>query len=245
MQFYGDYHIHTLYSDGRATVREMIEAAHLKGLSLVGLADHGPRNIGTGIKNSQVYLEIKEEVKIINKEYIDLDIKVGAEANIIGLQGELDVSEDVIKKLDYLLVGLHPYVLPQNINSAWKYVLGNQLGKLNKGQREKVKNINTKTLIESINKHKVLAITHPGLKMSVDYKELALACVKTNTALEINTGHKWPSLKDVLTIASTGVNFIVNSDAHFPETVGELDYGAYVLKKANVPPERILNAVKD
>jgi len=242
MDFYGDYHMHSQYSDGRATVAEMVEAAHLKNLAEVGITDHGPRNIGTGVKTSEIYLQIKSETRALAEDYSHLKIMVGAEADIVGLNGELDIDKKVIQELDYLLIGLHPYVLPQDWSSAWKFVLGNQLAKINKGVKEKVKNINTKTTIDAIYKYDALAITHPGLKMDVDYQEVAQACVKTNTALEINTGHTFPGVQEVLQVAKTGVNFIVNSDAHFPETVGELDFGAYVLEKAQIPLERVLNA---
>ena len=95
---------------------------------------------------------------------------MGAEADIIGLEGEIDICSEITKELDFLMVGLHPYVKPKNLSTAWNYVLGNQLVKINKGQQEKIKNINTKTLIETVNKHNCLAITHPGLKMEVDHR---------------------------------------------------------------------------
>jgi putative hydrolase len=237
--------MHTDYSDGRAKVIDMVESARLKKLKEVGISDHGPANIGTGVKSSSTYLKIKAETRDLAKNFPELKIMVGAEADIVGLQGQLDIHEKVIEELDYLLVGLHPYVVPSNIGTAWNFVLGNQMVKFNKGVKEKVKNTNTKTLIESIYKYDVLAVTHPGLKMDVNYQELSRACIQRNTALEINTGHTFPKVADVLAIAKCGVNFIVNSDAHFPEMVGEFDYGRYVLTKAQVPAERVLNAVKE
>jgi len=41
-----------------------------------------------------------------------------------------------------------------------------------------------------------------------------------------------------------GALLVVNSDSHFPETVGNLAEGAALLKKYNVPPEQVLNARK-
>ncbi|MFZ7101306.1 MAG: PHP domain-containing protein [Peptococcaceae bacterium] len=242
MHFFGDYHLHTNYSDGRATVEDMVEAAHLKGLLEVGIADHGPGNIGTGVKDSNTYLQIKEDLKRLHEEYPDIKKKVGAEADIVSLDGKIDVGKEIIKELDYLLVGLHPYVYPADLSTAWNYVIGNQLVKINKGLKEKVKNINTKTLLDALGRYDVLAITHPGLKMEIDFSELAKSCAKRNTALEINTGHTFPGIKEVLAVANSGVNFIVNSDAHYPETVGEFEYGAYVLKKAGIPVDQVLNA---
>ena len=175
--------MHTLYSDGRADIMEMAEAAHLKGLREIGIADHGPANIGTGVKVGETYLQIKDEVKIWTPNN-------GRSQQILWVAGNW-IQKNVIKELDYLLVGLHPFVKPNDFGTAWSYVLGNQLVKVNKGLKEKVKNINTKTLIASLYEYNVLAVTHPGLKMEVDYQELARACIKTDTALEINTGHNF------------------------------------------------------
>jgi putative hydrolase len=59
---------------------------------------------------------------------------------------------------------------------------------------------------------------------------------------EINAGHKYPNYQQVLEAARCGVDFIVNSDAHFPESVGYLDYGAWVVEKCQIPLERVKNA---
>ncbi|SMB85495.1 putative hydrolase [Desulfonispora thiosulfatigenes DSM 11270] len=241
MNFIGDYHTHSTYSDGESTIEEIAFMAEQKGLKEVAITDHGPANIGAGVKNSETYLQIKEHIKGIAPKFPELNILLGAESNLIGLKGEIDIDPKVIKELDFLLVGLHPYVKPIDLESAWKYVIGNRWAKFNKGQREKIKNNNTKSLNEAITKNDCLAVTHPGLKMPIDLKELGKRCVKTNTAFEINTGHTFPCLEDVLEVAKTGVEFIVNSDAHFPKTVGEFGYGAEILKKANIPNEQVLN----
>lgn len=219
--------------------------AQKRNLQEIAITDHGPANIFAGVKNNSIYLKIKEEVKKRAKNFPQLKVMVGAEANIIGLQGQIDIDKKIIKQLDLLLVGLHPYVKPIDWNSAFNFVVRNQLSQINRGQREKVKNINTKTLLEAVHKNDCLAITHPGLNMPIDYKELAKGCVKTNTALEINAGHKFPGLEEILEAADSGVDFIVNSDSHFPHTVGELSYGGKVLKKAKIDLDRIINIKRE
>ena len=37
---FADFHTHTIFSDGTATVREMIDAARSRGLSALGISDH-------------------------------------------------------------------------------------------------------------------------------------------------------------------------------------------------------------
>ena len=243
MQFFGDYHMHTTYSDGKAAVKEMVEAAHHCQLREVGLADHGPRSIGTGVKNSGEFLKIKDELAMLRLEFPGLKMLAGAEADVISPAGELDISREVIKNLDYLIVGLHPYVLPKGLAGAG-FILGNQVKKVMPFLGKKIVNLNTKALVEAIYKHDVWAVSHPGLKMEIDIEEVARACINQDTAWEINAGHKHPSYKEVLAAARSGVDFVVNSDAHLPESVGCLDYGSWVLEKCGVAVERVRNARK-
>lgn len=243
MNFYGDYHVHTLNSDGRGSVEAMIMAADSCGLQEIGLADHGPGNIGTGVKNDQVFLRINEELAALRPKYRDLRILSSAEADVVSLNGDLDIARDVISALDYLIVGLHPYVFPRDLQ-GFGWLLANQLT-IPGRNRNRVRNMNTKALKEAVYKHDVWAVSHPGLKMVIDIPEMARACAVRDTLWEINTGHKQPSYHEVLEAARYGVNFVVNSDAHFPESVGSLDYGSWVLEKAGVPWDRVRNAISD
>lgn len=241
MEFYGDYHMHSIYSDGRGTLEEMVMAADKCRLLEIGIADHGPGSLGTGVKNEGTFHAIKEELRELQSLYPGLKVLAGAEANIISRQGGLDISRKVIRELDYVIAGLHPFILPHSLgDTGW--VLANMTVPRLAAFRKWAKNTNTKALVETIYTYEIMAVSHPGLKMEIDIAETARACVSRNTAWEINTGHQFPSYGEVLEAARCGVDFIVNSDAHFPETVGCFDYGAWVLEKAKVPLERIINA---
>lgn len=242
MNFIGDYHVHTIHSDGRGSSEEMVVAAGTRGLKEIGIADHGPGNIGTGVKSENVFSGIKEELAALGPKFPELKILAGAEADVISLNGDLDLDKKVISALDYLIVGLHPFVFPRDIKS-FGWLLSNQIRIAGK-TKEQVKTMNTKALKEAVYKHNVWAVSHPGLKMEIDIPEVAKACVMRDTLWEINTGHKHPSYHDVLEASKYGVDFVVNSDAHFPESVGSLEYGDWVLKKANLPVERVYNSAR-
>ena len=253
MKFFGDYHIHTTYSDGRSSVEEMVEAASLAGLKELGLADHGPRNLGSGVKSEQVLLHIKDELNLSKEQYPEMKLYAGVEANVVSLMGDLDISREVIKQLDFLIAGLHPYVLPKKLKEL-PWVLKNNLFNVSSnwvssgwsrgksGGKRRIINDNTKALVEAIYRYEIDVISHPGLKMEIDLAETAKACLARDTCWEINTGHQHPGYQEVLEVARWGVNFMVNSDAHFPESVGALDYGSWVLEKAGVPLQQIKNA---
>lgn len=242
MHIFADYHMHSTYSDGRATIREMAEAARVKGLEQITIADHGPQNIGVGIKNAATLLDIKEEIQDLNEALSDLKVYSGVEADIVDLEGGIDVPKKIYKELDMLLVGLHPHIWPNDLQTAWNYVAINKLQNYFSPAKKKVITTNTKTLVEALHTHDVDIVTHPGLGMPLDLDEVAKACVATDTAYEINAGHGYQTVEEIKKVARYGVNFVLNSDAHFTASVGELEQGLATLENAQVPVEQIINA---
>ncbi len=241
MEFTGDYHMHSKYSDGRATVSEMVNSARLKGLRSVAITDHGPHNVGTGVEKASTFLDIKKELRELSDEYSDINIFCGCEADITGLNGEIDVPQEISKHLDVFIVGLHPFARPNHLADLWALNGRNQAARISQGARRKVTNSNTKTLVLAMENNSINIISHPGLGMPIDVAEVASACVRNNVYYEINCGHSFPPLEDVLEAKRQGVEFIVDSDAHFVESVGRLDYGSRILEQAQIAPEQVIN----
>lgn len=243
MKFYGDYHTHSRYSDGRQSLDEIALAAEKRGLKEVAVTDHGPLAAVIGVKNERSYLQIKDEVKAINDAgQYELEMFVGAEANIRDLEGGLDISYNMIKELDFLIAGLHPYTLPTSIDDGIKIWLQNSLRHLGKGQREKAKGANTKACCEALHRNpEVEILAHPGLFFEVEMEEIARACIKNDVLFEINCGHEHPDISDIMKVERIGVDFIIDSDAHFPETVGDLSYGEYIINRLDIDPARVIN----
>ena len=241
MQFVGDYHMHTICSDGRAHIEDMVAAGQESGLLEIGIADHGPANIGTGVKDVRDFLTIKKEISRLQAINPSVKCLTGAEADVLDFSGKIDLEPAIIKELDYLIVGLHPFIKPVGLKEG-SWLLRNQLQQVFPRLKSRVRNDNTKALVEAIHQFDLLAISHPGLKMPIEITEVAKACLIENTAWEINTGHQFPSYAEVLQAAKCGVDFIVNSDAHFPESVGRLEYGSWVLEKAGVSEARVRNS---
>ncbi|KAF1086134.1 putative phosphatase YcdX [Sporotomaculum syntrophicum] len=241
MQLFADWHVHTSYSDGRATLEEMVAAAASCGLDEVAVTDHGPRAMFIGVREAGVYQELKEQAARLAEHY-PVRVLVGAEANVISLSGEIDLPASIIKELDILAAGLHPQVwcLPWWQTVTW--ILPNRLGKAVGSIREKMREANTLALVAAVRQNPLTFISHPGLGMAVDLDEVARACAVTGCAMEINTGHHYVRDKVVLSALREGARLVVNSDAHVPGTVGKLDIGIKLLDKYRVPPEQVLNA---
>lgn len=243
MKFYGDYHTHSHHSDGRQSIREIAAAAQKRGIREVAVTDHGPHAALIGVKNAGTYMKIKNEVESINEsnEY-DVVLFTGAEANIKSLQGDLDVPQEIIKQLDLLIVGLHPYTLPTAVDDGLNIWVQNSLRHLGKSQQQKAQNANTKATVEALYRNpEVDILSHPGLFFKVDMEEVARACIKNEVLFEINCGHEHPQLSDIMVVDKLGTDFIVDSDAHFPDSVAQLDYGEKIINRLGIEPTRVTN----
>jgi len=241
MHLIADWHVHTSYSDGRATLESMVAAAARRGLAEVAVTDHGPRGMFIGVRKAGVYRELKQRAARLSELY-RVRVLVGAEANVISLDGEIDIPPDVACELDVLMAGLHPQVWCRPWWQTLTWILPNRLGKSVGWLRERMREANTRALVAAVRRNPLVFISHPGLVMAVDLDEVAKACAATGCAMEINTGHHYNWDEVVQAALRQGAQLVVNSDAHYPETVGELDVGIKLLDKYRVSPERVLNA---
>ena len=66
MKYYGDYHTHSRYSDGREQVESIAEAARWRGLSEVAVTDHGPRLLVLGVDGLSRYEQLLQEINSLN-----------------------------------------------------------------------------------------------------------------------------------------------------------------------------------
>lgn len=242
IEFYGDYHTHSRHSDGRQTVEELVAAARKKGLKEVAITDHGPLAAVIGVKNAGVYLDLRKTITELNAEADNPRIYLGAEANIRDRDGTLDIPQEVIAELDILIAGLHPYTLPTSVDEGIGLFAQNSLRHLGKSQRQKAINANTEAIVEVLYKNpEVDILSHPGLFFNVDIEEVARACVENEVLFEINCGHGQPGISDIIKADKVGVQFIINSDAHFQNTVGDLHYGLMAVEKLGIDKERVVN----
>ena len=93
-----DYHMHTTFSDGKNTIKEMVETAKKLGLSEIAITDHV-------WKSTKWFDEYRNEIKQNNSDSIS--IKVGFEAKALSLKGEIDATDDMILKSDIRLGAIH------------------------------------------------------------------------------------------------------------------------------------------
>lgn len=243
MKIIGDYHTHTVYSHGKNTIRDNVLAAREKGLEEIAICDHGPGHVFYGVRKKNIY-RMREEIDSLKEEFDDISILLGLEANVMSYEGDIDVDEDILEILDILLVGYHYGIVPRGLRSIYKFYLINGLSKKLSSLESSIIEDNTNALIRAIERYPIDLITHPGSKARIDPIRLGKECAKRGVCLEINSSHSQLDVENLRKAMETGVDFMINSDAHSKERVGNFDKGIYRALEVGLEVERIKNAQK-
>lgn len=244
MKLYGDYHTHTIYSHGSGSIRDNVEAALKKGLKEIAICDHGPGHYLYGVKKKNIPI-MRKEIDRLNEEYSKRDIKIllGVEANLTGFDGSIDMDDELIRQTDILLLGYHYGVVPEGLKNGLGLYIMNPITKFLPIGRKTALELNTMAFVKAINNYSIDFITHPGSKAKVDIRTLAREAGKVGTALEINSKHSQLSVESIEIAMKEDVEFIINSDAHTPEDVGNIEKAIKRAKDAGLPMDRIRNLI--
>ncbi len=223
-KFVLDTHTHTVAS-GHAygTVTEMAKAASEAGLELLAVTDHAPKLPGGP---HEMYFR---NFKVIDKEMFGVKILMGAELNIIDYQGTVDLEEGLLKKMDICIASLHTVCLSPGTRSE-----------------------NTETILKAMENPYVRIIGHPDDgRFAIDYEAMVRGAKEQGVLIEINNSslvsgacrlNSASNLREILRICEKcGQEVIVNTDSHFPSSVGQFREARALLEETGFPEELIVN----
>ena len=235
MKILADYHTHTIYSHGKGTIEDNVKEAISKGIETLGISDHSYGHLTYGVKRDDIF-KMREEIDILNEKYKNkIKILLGVESNILDDKGNIDYDDKIGDVLDYVMAGYHFGSKPTNvkalINHANNYVF----------KTEKAKEYNTLGIINAMKNNNIFVITHPGDKGDIYIEEVAKVAKETNTKLEINSTHRFLNANQLRQIEHIGNTFIVGSDAHVPQNVGNFNLALNTRKEAKIDLSLIEN----
>lgn len=235
-----DYHTHTVYSHGKGSIKDNIEVAREKGIKILGISDHGPGHKGFGIKRNDIFI-MRDEIDGLNAMYDDIEVRLGLEANISMTDGSLDVDDEMMQSLDYLMAGYHFGTMDRPILTSAKIHFYNYISEHSNSIERRVRIINTKAFIKAMESYNLLAITHPGAKGPLFMDEVIKAAMDNDVLLEINNKHGHLSVDEIRLAGKMGADFIVGSDAHRPQDVGMVDGAITRIEKSGIDRKSIYN----
>ncbi len=239
MALFGDYHTHTPYSHGKGTIAENVQSAINKGLRQVAITDHGFSHALYAMKREDI-VSMRKEIEEA-EDRAPIDVLLGVEANLISYDGDVDILPEDYDKFDIILCGYHQFAKPKK-KFGWlsfhvKNLIGNKIHFNTKRQIKK----NTNAYVQAMRKYDIDVITHLGRGLKVDVRTVARVAKETNTYIELNSKNLGMSEKEIKICMEEGVKFIIDSDAHTAERVGECSLGLKTMLKLKIPEDMVVN----
>lgn len=223
-----DLHTHTIVSGhAHSTVKENIDEAIKTNLKYLGISDHACGMPG-GPHPFHFF-----NMHVIPNEVDGLKILKGVEANIIDFDGNIDVEEEVLNKLDYSIASLHQPCIKC-------------------GTKEE----NTRAILKVMDNPKVKIIGHlDDSRYPVEYEPIVKKAKEKNVLLEINNSSLNPNsfregakenYKIMLDLCKKyKTRIIMGSDSHICYDIGKFTNIEPLLESLEFPKELVINYNED
>ncbi|MCP4640155.1 MAG: DNA polymerase/3'-5' exonuclease PolX [bacterium] len=222
----GVFHCHTTYSDGRATLDEMAEAAQKLGLQYMALGDHSQSaGYANGLKPDRIAKQ-HAEIDKLNAKLEGFRILKGIESDILR-DGSLDYDEDVLRTFEFVVASVHSKLDMKEDEATDRIV-------------KVVENPHTDLLGHPTGR---LLLSRKGYPLAMD--TIIDACAANNTAIEINANPHRLDLdwRHVRRARDKGVKLCISPDAHSVDGLKDVDYGVGIARKGWLEPGDLLNTM--
>ena len=215
----GDLHSHTTWSDGRASLEEMVEAARRLGRRYLAVCDHAKR-----LKDGRLERQA-EEIAALNERVRGIEVLSGVEVDIRA-DGSLDLPDDALAERAWVMASIHSGFdkpraeLTRRIEAAMENphvdCIGHPTGR----------KINRREAYE------------------VDFEALLEKALETGTFLEINCQPDRLDLIDTHARAAgeAGVPLVISTDAHRVHELENMALGVAQARRGWLTAEQIVNA---
>lgn len=220
----GDFHMHTTWSDGGYSIREMVEACRKKGYSHMVITDHTHYlKVANGLTPDRIRNQIAE-IRKLNEEYDDIEIFCGTEMDILP-DGRLDFDDELLQELDFVIASIH-----SNFNQSQEQIM--------------------ERLHAAISNPHVTMIAHPTGRIigqrdgyNADVLQLIDWAKRYDKILELNGNpHRFDLAIEYLELAQkAGVKIAINTDAHAIDQLEHMEIGVKYAQKAWLKKETVVN----
>ncbi len=221
---HGDFHVHSLWSDGTDSIETIADHAQKLGYEYVCIADHSQSlKVANGLSEDRVVKKIKE-IEKINKKLKDFRVFCGTECDIKP-DGTLDYSDSILKKFDFVGVGIHISF---------------------KMDKEEI----TQRIIKAMENKYVNFVAHPTCRIigrrepfDLDIDKIFDVARETNTFLEINCFPDRLDLNDIHSkmAKEKNVQFVLGTDAHNLNHLSFMQFGIATARRGWLEKKDILN----
>jgi DNA polymerase (family 10) len=223
-QIRGDLHVHTTWSDGKASVEEMARAAEERGYEYLAICDHTPNvRVVPGLDADDLRRQ-GEEIAAANELLAPFRILRGTECDIRA-DGTLDLPDDVLAELDWVQLSLHA------------------------GQRQRRDEL-TRKVAEAMGHPAVRCLSHPKGRIlnhrpanALDLERVLEVARETGVALEVNglPDRLDLSAEDARLVVEAGIPLVCSTDAHSVRGLANMQLTVATARRAGATAADVLN----
>ncbi len=222
----GDLHMHSTWSDGAQSIREMAERSKNMGYEYIAITDHSKYlRIANGLNEERLRMQ-KQEIDKINNQMEGFHIFAGVEMDILP-DGSLDFEDSFLKDMDFVIASIH--------------------SSFNQSEDQIMHRLNT-----ALQNPHVDMIAHPTGRLigrrsgyQVQLENLIEGARQTGTILELNAN---PNRLDLswewlIKAQDAGVTIAINTDAHSYPMLDHMEIGVGSARKGWLRKESVLNTM--
>jgi DNA polymerase (family 10) len=218
--------VHSLASDGAATIEEIAYAAKRRGYEYVGISDHSQ---SLGVANGLSVERLRGNMDIarnIMERVEGVKVLIGAEVEILE-DGRLDYPDDVLKELDYVIGAVH--------------------SKFRMTEEEM-----TKRLLTALSNEHLTILAHPTGRVLeqrepylFDKEKVFQAAKESGVCLELNAYVERLDLSDIdcMKAKEMGVRVAIGTDAHSLSQLDYMLYGVATARRGWLEAKDVLNCI--
>lgn len=222
----GILHVHSSYSDGSASIEDMVKACIEFGYEYLGICDHSKTAFyANGLTEDRVRQQL-EEINRLKAQYPNFTIFKGIEADIL-TDGSLDYQDEILGTFDFVAASVHSKLkmteeeaterLERAVKNPYTTILGHPTGRL--------------------------LLARDGYPVNMHYIiELAK---EYSVIIELNASpHRfdldWRYCKHA---KEKGAKIAINPDAHSIEGISDVIYGVGIARKGWLEKEDVINSL--
>jgi len=222
----GDLHMHTTETDGKASLREMVDAAAAMGYEYIAITDHSKAlAMANGLDEARV-VAFARKVRELNREGLPLRLFSGLECDILR-NGDMDLSEDALAELDLVIGSVHSYM---NLEAAEA----------------------TDRLLRALDSPSMRVMGHPTGRILLqrdgfpfDFEAVSSKAAERGVWLEVNASPERLDLSAPLLRSAKrkGVRFTISTDSHQIRHLQNMQYGITMARRGWLEASDVMNTL--
>ena len=223
----GDFHVHTNWSDGGDTIKEVVAAAVTRGYEFVAITDHSQSlRIANGLSPERLAKQIEEVRKAGETAGGRISVLAGSEVDIKA-DGSLDFPKALLSDLDIVIASVHSRF------------------KMEKAEM-------TRRIVAAVESGSVDILGHPTGRLigqrvpyEFDIDQVLDAARSAGVAMEVNSFPDRLDLNDAncRLAKQHGVKVAIGTDSHSVDHMDHMRLGVITARRGWLENEDVLNTL--